>query len=146
MIKITNNIDKANAITHGGTFHSDDVLATVILEKVFGNITVYRTFEVPEKLANNIIIYDIGFGKYDHHQKGGNGSRENGVPYASAGLIWRDFGRKLVEDTCNPEMVWHLIDRDLIQGIDATDNGKMPSADYPAQVMSFPKILSGFTP
>lgn len=146
MIKITNNIEKANAITHGGTFHSDDVLATVILEKVFGNITVCRTFEVPEKLANDIIVYDIGFGKYDHHQKGGNGSRENGVPYASAGLIWRDFGRKLVEDTCNPEMVWHLIDRDLIQGVDATDNGKMPSTDYPAQVMSFPKILSGFNP
>ena len=146
MIKITNNIEKANAITHGGTFHSDDVLATVILEKVFGNITVCRTFEVPEKLADNIIVYDIGFGKYDHHQKGGNGSRENDVPYASAGLIWRYFGHQLVSDTCNSEMVWHLIDRDLIQGVDATDNGKMPSADYPTQAMSFPRIISGFNP
>ena len=42
MIKLTNNIEEANAITHAGTFHTDEVLSTVILSKVFENITVFR--------------------------------------------------------------------------------------------------------
>lgn len=144
---ITTNVFDANLITHGGVFHADEVLATVILKKVFGDITVCRTFKVPEEgLADNVIVYDIGFGKYDHHQKGGNGSRENGVPYAAVGLIWKDYGHKVVANTCNPNFVWDLIDRELIQGVDAMDNGKMPKADYPAQVMSFSQTISVFNP
>ena len=126
MFKMTTNVAEANVITHAGTLHADDVLATVILERVLGDITVCRTFKVPDEgLSDDVIIYDIGFGKYDHHQKGGNGCRENGVPYASVGLIWRDFGRQLVANTCNPDLVCQLIDRDLIQGVDAADNGKL---------------------
>lgn len=145
-MKMTTNINEATAITHGGTFHSDEILATVILKKVLGDITICRTFKVPEELANDVIVYDIGFGKYDHHQKGGNGFRENGVPYAAVGLIWKDFGRQIVANTCNPDLVWNLIDRDLIQGIDAVDNGKMPKAEYPAQAMTFSQTISGFNP
>lgn len=146
MIKTTKNIEQVTVVTHGGTFHSDEVLATVILSKVLGDITVLRTFEVPENLDENVVVYDIGFGEFDHHQKGGNGARENGVPYAAVGLIWKKFGRKIVADTCNPDLVWNLIDRDLIQGVDATDNGAMPTADYPAQVMQFSQMISDFNP
>ena len=49
MMDITKNIKEATAITHGGTFHADEVMATIILNKVFGNITVCRTFRVPEE-------------------------------------------------------------------------------------------------
>ena len=146
MINITKNITEATAITHGGTFHADEIMATVILEKVFGDIIVCRTFRVPEDLKEDVIVYDIGFGAFDHHQKGGNGARENGVPYAACGLIWKEFGSQIVANTCNPELVWNLIDRDLIQGIDAGDNGTMPKADYPAQAMSFSAVISGFNP
>lgn len=146
MMNITKNITEATAITHGGTFHADEIMATVILEKVFGDITVCRTFRVPEDLKEDVIVYDIGFGAFDHHQKGGNGARENGVPYAACGLIWKEFGPQIVANTCNPELVWNLIDRDLIQGIDAGDNGVMPKADYPAQAMSFSAVISGFNP
>lgn len=150
MIKITTNVEKANVITHAGTFHGDEVLATVILKKVLGdNITVCRTFKVPEEgLSDDVIIYDIGFGKYDHHQKGGNGSRENGVPYAAVGLIWKDYGHKVIKNicTCNTELIWSLIDIDLIQGIDAVDNGKIPKVDYPAQVISLSQVISEFNP
>ena len=65
MIRTTNSIQKANLITHGGVFHADDVMATVILEKVFGDVTVCRVLEVPEKLNSNVIVYDIGGGKWD---------------------------------------------------------------------------------
>lgn len=146
MLTITTNSTIANAITHGGTFHSDEVLATVILEKVLGNLTVCRTFKVPEELSDNVIVYDIGLGKYDHHQKGGNGVRDNGVPYASCGLIWKEYGHKIVADTCNPDLVWEYMDKELIQGVDAADNGAIPKVDYPAQSMSFSRLISDFNP
>lgn len=151
MIKTTKTMEQATVITHGGVFHADEVLATVILSKVLGDITVLRTFRVPENLSNDVIVYDIGFGRFDHHQKGGNGARENGVPYAAVGLIWKEYGHKLVEDTANPELVWSLIDRDLIQGVDATDNGaisvpKTESNGHVVRNMSFSSIISSFNP
>lgn len=76
MIKTTKLSEQAIVVTHGGIFHSDEVLATVILSKVLGDITVLRTFKVPEELDEKVIVYDIGFGEFDHHQKGGNGARD----------------------------------------------------------------------
>lgn len=146
MIKIVKDIEKATAVTHGGTFHADEVMATVILNKIFKNLAVCRTFKVPDDLEENVIVYDIGFGTYDHHQKGGNGARENGIPYAACGLIWKEFGDKIVAESSNPELVWNLIDRDFIQGIDAIDNGTMPKTDYPAQAMNFSDIIAEFNP
>ena len=145
-IKTTKTMEQATVVTHGGVFHADEVLATVILSKVLEDITVLRTSKVPEGLADDVIVYDIGFGRFDHHQKGGNGARENGVPYAAVGLIWKEYGHKLVEDTVNPELVWSLIDRDLIQGVDATDNGAMPKSGSIAHNMSFSNIISSFNP
>lgn len=146
MVKITKDVREATVVTHGGVFHADEVLATVILSKVLGDVTVLRTFKVPEQINENVLVYDIGGGMFDHHQKGGNGTRENGVPYAACGLIWKKFGPTLVAGTVNPELVYQIIDRDLIQGVDAVDNGTMPAVDYPAQTMSFSKIVSSFNP
>lgn len=146
MIKTTKTMEQATVLTHGGVFHADEVLATVILSKVLEDITVLRTFKVPEGLSDDVIVYDIGFGRFDHHQKGGNGARENGVPYASVGLIWKEYGHQIVENTANPELVWELIDRDLIQGVDATDNGAMPKPESELSNMSFSNIISGFNP
>lgn len=145
-IKTIKNQKQATVVTHGGVFHADEVLATVILSKVLEDITVLRTFKVPEGLSDDVIVYDIGFGRFDHHQKGGNGARENGVPYASVGLIWKEYGHQIVENTANPELVWELIDRDLIQGVDATDNGAMPKPESELSNMSFSNIISGFNP
>ena len=145
---MTKNISEATAVTHAGVFHADEVFATVILDRALGGVKVLRTFRVPEDLPEDVIVYDIGHGKFDHHQKGGNGVRENGVPYSSCGLIWKEYGHKVVEEaeTPNPELVWSLIDRDLIQGIDALDNGVMPKADYPAQALSISGIISQCNP
>lgn len=147
-MKITQNAFETNAITHAGIFHADEVMATAILDKVFKNLTICRTFKVPEEVATNVIVYDLGGGKFDHHQKGGNGCRENGVPYSSCGLIWRSFGRDVpeVSESDNPELVWQLIDRDIIQGIDAIDNGKMPKSDIGCKLMTISGAISGFNP
>lgn len=150
MIRTTNNIQKANLITHGGVFHADDVMATVMLEKIFGYVTVCRVLEVPNDLAPNVIVYDIGGGKWDHHQKGGNGERKNGVPYAASGLIWRDFGFDVIKKhykNINVYEVWDSVDKMLIQGIDATDNGVANNANrQDVSTMSICQQISNYNP
>ena len=47
------------------------------------------------------------------------GKRENGIEYASFGLVWRKFGIKLCVDT----KVVDLVDKILVAPIDAGDNG-----------------------
>ena len=95
---------KKTLITHNSVFHADEAMATAILSCFYNrsNVTILRTNKV-DKYVNdeNTIIYDIGFGKYDHHQKGGNGVRKNGVPYAACGLIWKDFGKDLIAKTAS---------------------------------------------
>lgn len=146
MIQFTKSITEATVLTHSGIFHADDVLSTVILSKALGDITVLRTFKVPENIGADVIVYDIGLGKFDHHQKGGNGTRENGVPYAACGLLWEEYGHMILEGVENADLVWYFIDRDLIQGIDATDNGVMPKPDYVAENTSISRIISEFNP
>ena len=145
-VKTTKDLSEAMAITHSGVFHADEVVATVILCKVFENLTVCRTFKVPENIKDDVIVFDIGEGKFDHHQKGGNGCRANGVPYASAGLIWKEFGQEVCKGTADPKAVWQMVDKELIQGIDAQDNGTLPDLDYPAKPMSASIAIRGFNP
>ena len=144
--EVVKETEKANAITHGGIFHADEVMATVILSKVMEDLRVCRTFKVPEDVAEDVVVYDIGYGELDHHQKGGNGARENEVPYAACGLVWRKYGMQICAESVAPEKVWDIVDRMLIQGIDATDNGVMPRADYPTQTMTISAIGSGLNP
>lgn len=145
MIKLTQNPLRANAITHSGRFHADEVLAAVILSRL-KKITLCRVAEVPKNIKPNAIVFDIGRGKFDHHQKGRNGVRENGIHYSSAGLIWKEYGMHICKNTPDPEFVWKMIDQDLIQGVDAADNGDTPKSDCPARAMSLSRIVGLFKP
>lgn len=154
----------AALVTHSGTFHADDVLSTVILSKYLGGtITVERIGNFSESTEREfrrreamrkhpVIVYDIGGGKYDHHQEGGNGTRENGIPYSSVGLVWRDFGINLLSKTFPNNSDWvnnyilNFVDQNLIQGIDAYDNNILPTLDFPAQPMNFSEIIQNFNP
>ena len=64
ILQIVDNENEADFITHSGTFHADEVMSTVILLNKFKNIKLFRTNNVTK---NDAFIYDIGFGKYDHH-------------------------------------------------------------------------------
>ena len=46
MIKIVNNYEEANCITHGGTMHADEVFATAFLHLYKGDLRVYRVSEI----------------------------------------------------------------------------------------------------
>ena len=143
----TSNIEEATAVTHSGVFHADEVMATVILDRALGGVKVLRTFKVPEDLPEDVIVFDIGQGKYDHHGMAQK-ARPNGVPYAACGKIWEEFGFEIkeIKDCKNPILAYQILNEELIQGIDAEDNGKMPKAKYPVQEMGIYKMISQFNP
>lgn len=126
-IEIICDSNLADLITHNGTFHADEVFATVVLSRILEkeNIKLCRTSLITQKEKG--VVYDIGYGKYDHHQPGGNGERGNGVKYAAFGLIWKEFGKKYLKsiNANNIDDVWEKIDKKLVQNIDAIDNGQL---------------------
>lgn len=75
-----------HGFTHGAKFHADDLFSTALLRLINPDIQVERGFDVPENFDG--IVYDIGRGRFDHHQQDKE-IRENGVPYAAFGLLAR---------------------------------------------------------
>ncbi len=92
MLTICDNLKDAKFVTHDSKFHADDVFSTIFLEKVFKNITLYRAKEINASLYPDKIIYDIGFGEFDHHQADSK-VRENKVKYCSFGKLFEKYGK-----------------------------------------------------
>ena len=133
---------KAIIVTHSGKFHTDDVFAVavllLILEQSQRRYQIIRTrdeavIEKYQQMArdpvakHDVYVLDIGnayekqFDLFDHHQSRGAGSRENGIEYATLGLVWEKYGKRLVNGS---ELVKY-IDEKFVQNIDAPDNGRM---------------------
>lgn len=87
-----------DAYTHSGYFHTDDVVATAFLLMLNPLIKVHRVKDIDEevKCCEEKIVYDIGLGKYDHHQDNRQ-INTYGYPYSAFGLLWEDYGRELLE-------------------------------------------------
>ncbi len=126
-IKITKQYNKANFVTHSGTFHVDDVISTVFLSKIFKEIKLIRVPSIENRNTNNKLVFDIGLGEFDHHQKNRNGKRKNGIYYSSIGLLWKKYGKDYLKniEVKNIDKVYEYMDKELIQYIDATDNMQM---------------------
>jgi len=107
--------DLKKGFTHGGGFHADDVFSSAFLKILNPEIEIYRGNTVPHDFDG--IVYDIGMGKYDHHQKEKE-YRENGIPYAAFGLLWREFGSCIFSE----EEDIKLFDINFIQPVDLSDN------------------------
>jgi uncharacterized UPF0160 family protein len=110
--------------THDGGFHADEVFALAALTILYPEATIVRTRD-PAQLAQADIVVDVG-GEYDparlrfdHHQRGGAGARDNGIPYAAFGLVWKHFGEQIAGSL----EVAKWIDRTFVSGIDAQDVG-----------------------
>ena len=146
MVRIVNNINEANCITHSGTMHADEVFATAFLDLYLEDIKVFRTNKVDD-YNGDALIYDIGRGKYDHHQLDAV-KRDNGITYSSLGLLWKEFGRDFLKkyNFSNIEEVWNGIDKDLIEGIDADDNGFFPKIECNYKARTLPSIIKIFNP
>ncbi len=148
MIKIVNNEQHANCITHSGTMHADEVFSTAFLEMYLKDVRIYRTNYIDNsKVQENTIIYDVGRGKYDHHQPEA-AKRENDITYCSFGLLWKEYGKEFLKnyDIKYVDEVWNGIDKDLVEYIDADDNGQFPKIEAPYKVKTLPGIIKLFNP
>ena len=123
MITFTKDINEAEFITHAGNFHADDVFSTALLEKIFGNISLIRLKEYQDDGTK--IAYDIGCGKFDHHQVEAK-KRNDNLHFCSFGLLWQEYGLAYLkkEQVENPEETFKVFDDLLVKSIDAFDNGE----------------------
>lgn len=146
-MKIVTDINKATCITHNGTMHADEIFATAFLDLYLKNIKVYRTSEIPSKIKENVIVYDIGRGEYDHHQEDAQ-KRENGITYCSFGLLWKTFGRDFLKKRKIQEIddVFIAFDKDFVEGIDADDNGIFPKIESTYKVRTLSEVFKLFNP
>ncbi len=112
-------------VTHNGSFHADDVFSVAALKTIFPSFKLIRTRDLELIHKADIVIdvggeYDADAGRFDHHQRGGAGERENGIPYSSFGLIWQKYGVAICQDD---QDVANLVDTELVSKIDALDCG-----------------------
>ena len=104
----------ASAFTHSGKFHADDVFSAALLLYLNPEIMITRGNRVPEDFDG--IVFDIGRGQYDHHQKDSR-IRENGIPYAAFGLLWEELGADILG-----EELAQKFDESFVQPLDNNDN------------------------
>lgn len=119
---------KVTIATHDGIFHADEVFALAVLKLYFEqekkNVQIIRTRDL-EQIYQADMAVDVGGeyskarNKFDHHQKQKPTGRKNGIPYASFGLIWKHFGKKITSN----KKLWEAIERKLVTPVDALDNG-----------------------
>lgn len=138
----------AVAATHSGSFHADDVLAAAALRLVNPSLPILRTRDQAQLDAADILfdvgrVFDAATCRFDHHQLEYKEARDNGIPFSSFGLVWRELGAEL----CGSAAAAARVDRWLVQGVDALDCGITLSKEtMQVSVMSISTVLGGFNP
>ena len=112
-------------VTHDGNFHADDVFSIAALKCIFTDFNLIRTRDLNVIAKADIALdvggeYDPNTGRFDHHQRGGAGEREDGIPYSSFGLIWKEYGLAICQ---GDQEVADSVDSGLVSVIDAIDCG-----------------------
>ncbi|KQW87814.1 metal-dependent hydrolase [Massilia sp. Root418] len=146
-------------VTHSGKFHADDAWAVAVLNVLFPGSEIVRTRDAATIEAADFAIdvggiWDPAAGRFDHHQKGFSGARASGVPYASAGLVWREYGARCVAALAAAHTGQQLadgeareiaygIDADIVQYLDLSDVGAAKSAPGGYGLSA---VVSGFNP
>jgi len=111
--------------THNGNFHADDVFSVAALRQIMPTFKLIRTRD-SELIDKADIVIDVGNeydpdkGRFDHHQRGGAGKRDNDIPYSSFGLIWKKYGLAICQES---QEVADAVDEALVATIDAIDCG-----------------------
>jgi len=120
-------MSKKKLITHNGSYHADDVFACaaliLMLRQKGEDWEIIRTRD-PEIIKTGDYVFDVGgvydenANRFDHHQIGGAGKREDGIDYASFGLVFAKFGQGI----CGDAEVANIVNKKLVSPIDAGDN------------------------
>ncbi|MBL0425822.1 MYG1 family protein [Ramlibacter alkalitolerans] len=134
--------------THNGSHHADDTFGVAVLTALFPDHILLRIRD-PDEIARADFAVDVGGewdparGRFDHHQRDFDGARTRldaqGQPvraegYASAGLVWREFGpayvRQVAErmgrqvDEAALVAIAQDVDSALVRYLDLVDNGE----------------------
>jgi uncharacterized UPF0160 family protein len=116
---------KKVVLTHDGNFHPDDVFSVALLSLLFkGKIKVIRSRD-PKFIPPADFVLDTGDtyepdkNRFDHHQEGNAGFRDNRISFSTFGLLWKKYG----EEVCGSKKVADILDKKLVQIIDADDCG-----------------------
>lgn len=125
--------------THDGTFHADEVTACALLIH-YGFIDKDKVVRTRKKelLDQCEFVCDVGGEydpnrkKFDHHQATYRGD------LSSAGMVWAYLRDRGVVD----QTVYSYLNRSLIRGVDAHDNGKVTDSI----TCSFSHVISNFVP
>lgn len=131
--------------THNGNFHADDVFAVAALKHLFPSAKIIRTRDLDVMAKADMVldvggIYDAEKDRFDHHQKGGAGARENGIPFSSFGLVWQKYG---LEICAGDQEVTNALDKNLVSTIDAIDCGHVEGVQTG---ISLSQAISMFNP
>lgn len=131
--------------THNGNFHADDVFSIAALKHIFPSFKLIRTRDLALIGKADIVLdvggeYDPDAGRFDHHQRGGAGERENGIPYSSFGLIWKKYGLEICQGN---QDVANALDAGLVSNIDAIDCGHVEGV---SKGISLSQTISMFNP
>lgn len=145
--------------THSGKFHADDAWAVAVLDILYPGCEIVRTRDPATIEAADFAIdvggiWDPASGRFDHHQKGFSGARQSGVPYASAGLVWREYGARCVAALAlahtghqlsddSAQQLAYAIDADIVQYLDLSDVGAAKNAPGGYGLSA---VVSGFNP
>jgi len=131
--------------THNGNFHADDVFSIAALKNIFPSFKLIRTRNLEVIGEADIVIdvvgeYDPEVLRFDHHQRGGAGEQENGIPYSSFGLIWQKYGLEICHGN---QEVANAVDTGLVSTIDAIDCGHVEGVN---KGISLSQTISMFNP
>ncbi len=126
-------------ITHSGSFHADDVFGVAVLAALHPDHELVRTRDAATIATGDFAVdvggeWDAAGGRFDHHQRGFDGAREGGGEgYASAGLVWREFGPRYVQQVArslghalaadDAAAIAADIDASLVRYLDLVDTG-----------------------
>ena len=151
--------------THSGTFHSDEVLSTLLLKyhPNWQKSIIIRTRNT-EILKQCDIVVDVGgiiepkIFRFDHHMKEFNEKFDekdeelNKIKLSSAGLVWKYLGKDILinvlqkinfyeKNKIHIEEIFKKIYIDFIMGVDAIDNG---IDQYDKEIKPEYKLAGGF--
>lgn len=131
-------------VTHSGRFHADEVFAIAMILMIEDKeIVRSRDQEVIDQAEMVLDVggeYDPERLRFDHHQNSFTRTREDGTPYATAGLVWEHFGAKILaakglEGEYETQFALKWVDKKIISDIDAVDNGMFTEDPRPSVSM-----------
>ncbi len=120
MIRFTHEIDDCNLIVSNGHVYADEIMAMVIISKAIDrDLVVYLdSFRLEgDFLFANENMRFLNYSKYDNVS-----ARSNGIRYSTCGLVWKEYGKKLLKELDDVDDIWLTIDQGIIQAIDRASN------------------------